>query len=97
MRMPQWLIAGTAAAVLALIMSPAGPAQAQAAILVPPAPAAPQAELMRRAQIIKPSSDERKWQRIPWLTDLSVAQRLAQQEKRPLFLWVTGDDPLERC
>jgi hypothetical protein len=57
----------------------------------------PLAELSRRAEVIKPSSAELKWQRIPWLTDLADGQRLARQEHRPILLWVTGDDPLERC
>ena len=54
-------------------------------------------ELARRADIIKPSADELKWTRIPWVLDLAEGQRLARAEKRPIFLWVTGDDPLERC
>jgi len=61
-------------------------------------PAAPAAEeLARRAQTIKPSADELKWTRVPWVLDLAEGQRLAREEKRPIFLWVTGDDPLERC
>jgi hypothetical protein len=55
------------------------------------------AELTRRAEIIKPAPEELKWQRIPWLTDLAQGQRIAQAERRPILLWVTGDDPLERC
>ena len=55
------------------------------------------AELTRRAEVIKPSAGELKWQRIPWLTDLAAGQRVARAERRPIFLWVTGDDPLERC
>jgi hypothetical protein len=57
---------------------------------------APQ-KLARRADIIRPSADELKWTRIPWVLDLAEGQRLARAEKRPIFLWVTGDDPLERC
>jgi len=38
-----------------------------------------------------------RWQQIPWLLDLAEGQRLAKAEGRPIFLWVTGDDPLERC
>jgi hypothetical protein len=56
-----------------------------------------QADLAERAAVIKPSADELKWQRIPWLVDLTEALRAAQSERRPIFLWVTGDDPLERC
>ena len=54
-------------------------------------------ELARRATAIKPAAEELRWQEIPWVTDLAQAQRLAQAEQRPIFLWVTGDNPLERC
>jgi hypothetical protein len=53
--------------------------------------------LQRRAAVIKPAPDELRWQRIPWVLDLTEGQRIAQLERRPIFLWVTGDDPLERC
>jgi hypothetical protein len=53
--------------------------------------------LAERAAVIRPSADELKWQRIPWVTDLAEGRRLAAAERRPLLLWVTGDDPLERC
>jgi hypothetical protein len=54
-------------------------------------------KLAERAAAIEPSPDELRWQQIPWITDLAEGQRLAQAERRPIFLWVTGDDPLERC
>jgi hypothetical protein len=38
-----------------------------------------------------------KWQEVPWLLDLKEGMRQSREEKRPLFLWVAGDDPLERC
>jgi hypothetical protein len=38
-----------------------------------------------------------KWRRIPWMLDLNEGIRLAKEEKRPLLLWTSGDDPLERC
>jgi hypothetical protein len=39
-----------------------------------------------------------KWRdRIPWVLDLDEGIRLAKQEARPLLIWVSGDDPLERC
>jgi hypothetical protein len=41
--------------------------------------------------------DELKWQRIPWLDDLPEAVRQARAENRPILLWATVDDPLERC
>lgn len=46
---------------------------------------------------IKPTDAELRWQKIPWLTDLGQAQTVAREERRPILLWVTGDDPLERC
>jgi len=55
------------------------------------------ADLQRWAAVIKPSPDELKWRQIPWVLDLAKGQRLAEREERPIFLWVTGDDPLERC
>jgi hypothetical protein len=40
---------------------------------------------------------ELRWQQIPWLIDLPEAIKVARTEDRPLLLWVSGDDPLERC
>jgi hypothetical protein len=54
-------------------------------------------DLARRAETIKPSADELKWRQIPWVLDLGEGQRLARAERRPIFLWAAGDDPLERC
>jgi hypothetical protein len=44
-----------------------------------------------------PHPNELRWQQIPWLTDLEEAIRQAKAEKRPLVLFVSGDDPLEKC
>jgi len=55
------------------------------------------APLFRRADALKPLAEELRWQNIPWVTDLEEAQRLARTERRPLFLWVSSDDPLGRC
>lgn len=38
-----------------------------------------------------------KWLAIPWLTDLPKAMKAGGDENRPLLIWVSGDDPLERC
>jgi hypothetical protein len=46
---------------------------------------------------IKPRDDETRWQAIPWMQNLEAAVQQAKKEKRPLFLWVAGDEPLERC
>jgi hypothetical protein len=54
-------------------------------------------DLRRRATVIKPAAAELKWRQIPWVLDLTEGLRTAREERRPIFLWVTGDDPLERC
>jgi hypothetical protein len=39
-----------------------------------------------------------KWlENIPWLLDLKEGLRAAKAEGRPILIWVSGDDPLERC
>jgi hypothetical protein len=58
------------------------------------ADAAGQAGIEQRIEAIKLPESQRKWQRIPWITQLAEGQRLARQEQRPIFRWVTGDDPL---
>lgn len=67
-------------------------------------PVAPRPDVARlspdaaaRYAVILPRPDELKWRQIPWLTDLDEGVRQAKQENRPIFLWVSGDDPLERC
>jgi hypothetical protein len=55
------------------------------------------ADLEKQAAAIKPTPSELRWRQIPWVLDLTEGQRLAQEEGRPIFLWVTGDEPLERC
>ena len=44
-----------------------------------------------------PHPGELKWQQVPWMTDLGEAVRQAKEVKRPLVLFVSGDDPLEKC
>jgi hypothetical protein len=39
----------------------------------------------------------KKYEEIPWLLDLRAGIAQAKKEKRPLLIWVSGDDPLERC
>jgi hypothetical protein len=46
---------------------------------------------------VMPRADERRWEQIPWLLDLSEGVRQAHAEKRPLLIWVSNEDPLERC
>jgi hypothetical protein len=54
-------------------------------------------DLAARASAIKPTAKELAWLGVPWVLNLAEAQKMAREEKRPIFLWVTGDDPLERC
>ncbi len=49
------------------------------------------------AAAIRPKASEIKWEKIPWVTDLSKAIKLAAKEKRPILVWASGDAPLERC
>ena len=56
-----------------------------------------EADLVRFAEAVKPLPEELKWQKIPWILDLAEGQRLARAEGRPIFLWASGDPPLERC
>ena len=80
------------------VVSLAGPLLALGGILWTRAADGPSAEAQaRRAALIKPAADELRWRQIPWLTDLAEGQKLARAEGRPILLWVTGDDPLERC
>jgi hypothetical protein len=64
-----------------------------------PAPGPKDAEnkLVQRAAVVKPTEKELAWLTIPWMLDLKAAQATAKAEGRPIFLWATGDDPLERC
>jgi hypothetical protein len=50
-----------------------------------------------RYRAVQPRADEVRWQQVPWLTDLPEALRLAQKEQRPALLWVSDDEPLDRC
>ncbi len=53
--------------------------------------------ILRRADAVKPLAEELRWLTIPWITDFEEAERTARAERRPLFLWVSNDDPLGRC
>jgi hypothetical protein len=51
----------------------------------------------KRIEEAKAPAEFLRWQEIPWLTDLNEGIRVARAEKRPLLIWASGDDPLERC
>ena len=46
---------------------------------------------------ILPTDAEMKWKRVPWMTRLDEAMKVAAKEKRPVCLWVVDDEPLDRC
>jgi hypothetical protein len=71
-------------------------ADSQAIVKTDPLQLRPDAARMY-ACVMKPHPGELKWQQIPWLTDLREAIRLAEEEKRPLLIFVSGDEPLEKC
>lgn len=77
-----------------------GPGAAPDGARNPPGPAA--LRLSTRAATIYGYVKARKpgefgWQRIPWLGDLPEAIRQARAEGRPILIWATDDDPLDRC
>ena len=49
------------------------------------------------AAVRNPRPGELGWQQIPWMVDLQKGIRTARDERRPLLLFVSADDPLEKC
>lgn len=45
-------------------------------------------------EYLRPSPGELRWQEIPWQTDLRAARRLAETERKPIFLWAMNGNPL---
>lgn len=59
-------------------------------------------QLEKRAATLLPAKDQLRFQEIPWVHDLAEAQKVAQAERRPIFLWGYGgrqrpDNGLEGC
>jgi hypothetical protein len=54
-------------------------------------------ELAQRAEAIRPTAAELRWQQIPWLGSLVEARAAARSEKRPVVVWTLDEDPFERC
>jgi hypothetical protein len=48
-------------------------------------------------RVLKPTAQELRYRQIPWMMDLDAAVKQAKKENRPLFIWATDDEPLERC
>lgn len=91
---------GSAAALAALILMTASAVPARAGRPDAKSPGLDRlpADAARMHGFVKsPHPGELRWQQIPWLTDLREGVRQAKGEKRPLVLFVSGDDPLEKC
>ena len=51
------------------------------------------AEFRRLHKLLRPTADE-LWRTIPWKIALLDAQRIAAQEKKPIFIWAMDGHPL---
>ena len=56
-----------------------------------------EARVAKKAKELRPSAGRLKWQQIPWMTNLAAGLQVARQEGRPVLLWGSDDEPLERC
>jgi hypothetical protein len=54
-------------------------------------------KLAVKMDAIKPQPNEVRWLQIPWVLDLDAAAKASRDENRPLLIWASGDEPLERC
>jgi len=53
--------------------------------------------MSHEAAVIRATPGESIWQQIPWVFSVTEGQKLAQAEKRPIFLWMLDENPIERC
>ena len=51
------------------------------------------AKFRRLHKLLRPSADE-SWRTIPWKIELLDAQRIAAQQKKPIFIWAMDGHPL---
>ena len=59
-------------------------------------------ELLTKAALHRPATNDFAWREIPWYDEAGAALKQAREEKRPLFVWLAGGrdrdgSPLERC
>ena len=73
------------AATLTLVLAPAT------------VPGQEQSELGKKADAVRATAAEMNFTKIPWVTDVFDGFRLANEEKRPVFLYVVTGDPLDDC
>ncbi len=51
-------------------------------------------ELHELLAYLRPKPEEMRWRAIPWQTDLRDARRLAEEARKPIFLWAMNGNPL---
>ncbi|HVL16044.1 MAG TPA: hypothetical protein VM529_25950 [Gemmata sp.] len=61
----------------------------------------PEVEALRK-KVQRPAARDLAWREIPWYDEAAAALAQAREEKRPLFVWLSGGrdrdgSPLERC
>ena len=78
--------------------APSAPS-AQPTSLVPSAPSTPSArldddDLEAWSRYLAPRGSELAWESLPWLSSYSDGVLAAQEQRRPLLLWVMNGHPL---
>ena len=54
-------------------------------------------DLAKKADSVRATAAEMNFMKMPWVTDVGVAFRLAADETRPVFLYLVTGDPLDDC
>ena len=49
--------------------------------------------LESRFGLVMPTAQEEAWRDVSWRTNLMEAREVAQQQKRPIFLWIMVGNP----
>ncbi len=47
----------------------------------------------KRFALVMPSASEESWRAVGWHTSLMEARKLAQEQNRPVFLWIIVGNP----
>ena len=51
-------------------------------------------ELDQCVAALQPSAEEEAWRKIPWRADLLEARREANEQGKPIFMWIMNGSPL---
>jgi hypothetical protein len=91
-------VAGGAAGCASAPSAPSAPS-AQPTSSVPSVPSAPSArldddDLEAWSRYLAPRGSELAWESLPWLSSYSDGVLAAQEQRRPLLLWVMNGHPL---